>query len=51
MSSKKKESIDLNIMDFKQMFDAEELTTILNSFYEAGVKDDMLALTSRKKIS
>ena len=27
------------------MFDAKELTTVLNSFYEAGVKDDMLALT------
>ena len=45
MSSKKKEPIDLNIMDFKQMFDAEELPTVLNALYEAGVDDDMLALT------
>ena len=45
ISSKKKEPIDQNIMDFKQMFDVEELTTVLNSFYEAGVKGDMLALT------
>ena len=33
MSTKKKNPIDLNIMDFKQMFDAEELPTVLNSFY------------------
>ena len=33
--SKKQESVDLNIMDFKQMFDAEELPTVLNAFYES----------------
>ena len=31
-------------MDFKQMFDAEELTVCLNALYEANIKDDMLAL-------
>ena len=46
MSSKKKKSVDLNIMDFKQMFDAEELTNVLNSFYEAGVRDDMFAIVN-----
>ena len=45
MSSKKKEPIYLNIMDFKQMFDAKELTTVFNALYEAAVEDDMLALT------
>ena len=44
MSSNKKTPVDLNIMDFKQMFDAEELPTVLNSLYEAGGKDDMLYL-------
>ena len=44
MSSKNKEPVDLNIMDFKQMFDAEELPSVLNAMYESGVKNDMLAL-------
>ena len=44
LSSKKKDSIDLNILDFKQMFDCEELKSVLNAFYDAGVKDDMLCL-------
>ena len=44
MSSKKKEPVDINVMDFKQMFDSEELPQVLNAFYESGVKDDMLAL-------
>ena len=44
MSSVKKTPIDITIMDFKQMFDSEELETVLNSFYEAGIKDDMLGL-------
>ena len=32
MSSNKKTPVDLNIMDFKQMFDAEQLQTVLNTF-------------------
>ena len=44
MSSKNKIPIDINVMDFKQMFDAEELSTVLNAFYEAGVNDDMFAI-------
>ena len=43
-SSKKKKPIDLSIMDFRQMFDAEQLQTVLNTYYEAGVIDDMFAL-------
>ena len=35
LSSKKQEPVNLNIMDFKQMFDAEELPTVLNAFYES----------------
>ena len=31
-------------MDFKQIFDCEELKSVLNSFYDAGVKDDMFCL-------
>ena len=44
MSSNKKNPIDLTIMDFKQMFDSEQLETVLNAYYEAGIIDDMLAL-------
>ena len=44
MSSKKKSPIDLNIMDFKQMFDSEELEICMNSLYDANIKDDMFAL-------
>jgi hypothetical protein len=44
MSSVKKEPIDLNVMDFKQMFDAEELSVCLNALYDANIQDDMLAL-------
>ena len=44
MSSKKKVPIDLNVMDFKHMFDAEEPETVLNSFYEAGIKNDLFSL-------
>ena len=44
MSSIKKEPIDLNIMDFKQMFDSEQIEDVLNAYYEAGINDDMLAL-------
>ena len=40
----KKEAVDLNILDFKQMFDAEEASNVLNALYEAGIKDDMLAM-------
>ena len=43
-SSVKKEPVDLNVMDYKQMFDSEDLSTVLNAMYEAQVKDDMLAL-------
>ena len=43
-SSIKKTPVDLNIMDFKQMFDAEELPTVLNTLYDAGVKDDLFYL-------
>ena len=31
-------------MDFKQMFDGEELKSVLNAFFEAGVKDDMFSI-------
>ena len=43
-SSKKKESIDINIMDFKEMFDTEKLPGVLNVFYDSGVKNDILGL-------
>ena len=44
MATKKKESIDKNVLDFKQMFDAEEVPSVLNAMYEAGITDDMLAI-------
>ena len=36
-NNRKKEPIDVNIMDYKQMFDTEELPAVLNALYEAGV--------------
>ena len=44
MNSKKKVPIYLNVMDFKQMFDAEELQTVLNSYYEAGIKNYLFSI-------
>ena len=44
VSSVKKEPINLNVMDFKQMFDSEKQSTCLNALYEAEIQDDMLAL-------
>ena len=44
LSSAKKPPIDLNVMDYKQMFDAEDLKINLNALYEAGIQDDILAL-------
>ena len=49
MSSSKKIPVDLSIMDFKKMFDAEELPIVLNTLYESGVKDDMLSLINQAK--
>ena len=46
MASKKKDPIDVNIMDFKQMFDAEELPIVLNAFYESGITNDLFALAN-----
>ena len=44
LSSAKKPPIDLNVMDYKQMFDAEDLHINLNALFEAGIQDDILAL-------
>ena len=44
MSSVKKKPRNLNVMDFKQMFDAEELALCLNVFFDANVTYDKLAL-------
>ena len=44
LSSKKKVPIDLNIMDYKQMFDSEEAPICLNALYDAGVNDDNFGL-------
>ena len=44
MSSVKKEAIALNVMDYKQMFDAEELAICLSAMYSANIQDDMLNL-------
>ena len=44
LSSKKKQLIDINILDFRQMFDAEEVLNVPNALYEVGVKYDLFAL-------
>ena len=46
MSSKKKQLINIIILDFKQMFDADKISTVLNAFYEVGIKDDMITLVN-----
>ena len=38
-------------MDFRQIFDAEQLQTVLNAYYEAGVVDDMFAVVNEDKRS
>ena len=40
LSSKKKVPVELNIMDFKQMFDAEDGPICLNALYDASVTND-----------
>ena len=37
-------SIDITVLDYKQMFDSECLYECLNDLYDAGVKDDIFAL-------
>ena len=49
LSSKNKELVDLNIMDLSPMFDAVDLPVILNTFFESGVTDDILALGNKAK--
>ena len=44
LSSKKKTGIDIQIMDYKQCFDAMWLQETMNDLFEAGVQDDQLAL-------
>ena len=43
ISSIRKPPIDINVMDYKQMFDAEEVQVCLNSLYEAGIQDDIFS--------
>ena len=44
LSSKKKKSIDLNIMDLKQMFDWEQLEICMNLLYEKDIQDNIFSL-------
>ena len=44
LSSVKKAPVDLTVMDYRQMFDAEEVFVSLNALYEAGVQDEIFAL-------
>ena len=46
---KKKAPIDLNIMDYIQMFDSEEALICLNALYYEEVMDYILALTCQTK--
>ena len=44
LSSKDKKAIDIQIMDYKQCFDAMWLRETMNDLYNSGVQDDQLAL-------
>ena len=43
LSSKKKYSIDIQILDYKQCFDSLWLQECLSDIYDNGVRDDKLA--------
>ena len=42
LSSKKKKPVQLQIYDYRQMFDAIELKEALSDVYDVGIKDDNL---------
>ena len=44
VSAKKKQSVLLQIYDYRQMFDAIGLKEALSDVFDAGIKDDNLAL-------
>ena len=44
MSSNKKTPIEVQQMDFRQMFDSEQPTQCLNALFESGVDDDHLVM-------
>ena len=44
LSSKDNKAIDIQIMDYKQCFDAMWLRETMNDLYNSGVQDDQLAL-------
>ena len=44
LSSKNKKAVDIQIMDYRQCFDAMWLKETMNDLYETGVQDDQLAL-------
>ena len=44
LASKKNEPVVMQIYDYKQMFDAISLEEAVNDAFDAGVKDDNLAL-------
>ena len=44
LSTKKKKSIDIQILDYKQCFDSMWLQETMNDLFEAGVQDDQLAV-------
>ena len=44
LSSKGRKEVDIQIMDYKQCFDSMWLKETMNDLYEAGIKDDNLAI-------
>ena len=44
MSSVIKEPIDLSMIDFKQIFDSEEVSTCLGALYDSQIQNDILLL-------
>ena len=44
LSSVKKSPVDLTVMDYKQVFDAEEVFISLNALHEAVVQNELFAL-------
>ena len=44
LRKKSNKSIDIMVLDYKQMLDSECLFECMNDLYEAGMKDDIFAL-------
>ena len=43
----RRESIDMEILDYRQCFDSMWMEEVINDLWEAGIQDDNLSLIAR----